>query len=170
MNGTPHLGLCRGELLTTWPLTWRRAHAHAHMEAGGSPDLPGSFTTPDGFKLGQGLNRQRNTFTTLSVEQAKLLIDIGIAPHGESIHPEAFGTERGRIFRRGLVAASSYLAREGHLDVPRRHTETDWIGPFRLGSWTDHIRRTPKRTHRRRTRRTRVLRMALDTPITPPGP
>ncbi|OIJ63253.1 DEAD/DEAH box helicase [Streptomyces mangrovisoli] len=149
-----------------WPLTWRRAYAHAkaHIDAGGSADVPGSFTTPDGFKLGQWLSRQRNNFHTLRVEQAKLLIDIGITPHVDSIHPEAFRTERGRAFRRGLVAASSYLAREGHLDVPRQHTETDWIGPFRLGSWIDRIRRTPNELTDEERAALDILRMAWDTP------
>ncbi|MCX4740794.1 helicase associated domain-containing protein [Streptomyces antibioticus] len=45
---------------------------------------------------------------------------------------------------RGLVAASCYPAREGDLNVPRKHTETDWIGPFRLGSWIDCIRCTSR--------------------------
>ncbi|MGQ4374796.1 Helicase associated domain protein [Streptomyces sp. SAS_267] len=151
-----------------WPLTWRRAYAHAkaHRDAGGSPDVPGSFTTPDGFKLGQWLSRQRNNFDSLHVEQAKLLIGIGITPHVDSIYPEAFRTERGRDFRRGLVAASCYLAREGHLDVPRQHTETDWIGSFRLGSWIDHVRRTPNELTDEERAALDLLRMAWDTPRT----
>ncbi|MEU1003764.1 DEAD/DEAH box helicase [Streptomyces tibetensis] len=149
-----------------WPLTWRRAYAHAkaHIDAGGSRDLAGSFTTADGFKLGQWLSRQRHHFDTLHVEQAKLLIDIGITPHVDSLHPEAFRTERGKAFRRGLVAASGYLAREGHLNVPRQHTETDWIGPFRLGSWIDHIRRTPNELTNEERAALDILRMASDTP------
>ncbi|MFC9679431.1 Helicase associated domain protein [Streptomyces sp. NPDC056948] len=149
-----------------WPLTWRRAYAHAkaHIDAGGSPDVPGSFTTADGFKLGQWLSRQRNNFHALRAEQAQLLIDIGITPHVDSIHPEAFRTERGRDFRRGLVAASCYLAREGHLDVPRQHTETDWIGPFRLGSWIDHIRRTPNELTDEERAALDILRMSWDPP------
>ncbi|MFB7655047.1 MULTISPECIES: Helicase associated domain protein [unclassified Streptomyces] len=147
-----------------WPLTWRRAYAHAkaHIEDGGSRDVAGSFTTPDGFKLGQWLSRQRNHFDMLHVEQAQMLIDIGITPNVDSIHPEAFRTERGRDFRRGLVAASCYLAREGHLDVPRQHTETDWIGPFRLGSWIDHIRRTPNELTDEERAALDILRMAWD--------
>ncbi|MEV6948233.1 Helicase associated domain protein [Streptomyces sp. NPDC051172] len=150
----------------TWPLTWRRAYAHAkaHIDAGGSPDVTGSFTTPDGFNLGQWLSRQRNNFHTLRAEQAQLLIDIGVTPHVDSIHPEAFRTARGRDFRRGLVAASCYLAREGHLDVPRQHTETDWIGSFRLGSWIDHIRRTPNELTDEERAALAILRMAWDTP------
>ncbi|WP_430379291.1 Helicase associated domain protein [Streptomyces sp. B1-3] len=149
-----------------WPLTWRRAYAHAkaHIDAGGSQDVAGSFATPDGFKLGQWLSRQRNHFDTLHVEQAQLLIDIGIVPHVDSLHSEAFRTERGRDFRRGLVAASCYLTREGHLDVPRQHTETDWIGPFRLGSWIDHIRRTPNELTDEERAALDILRMAWEMP------
>ncbi|MEU0786822.1 Helicase associated domain protein [Streptomyces sp. NPDC006173] len=145
-----------------WPLTWRRAYAAAktHMTAGGSPDIPNSFTTPDGFKLGQWLSRQRNGFASLHPEQAQLLIDIGITPHADSLAPEAFRTERGRAFRRGLVAASCYLAREGDLNVPRKHTETDWIGPFRLGSWVDHVRRTPHELTDEERAALGILRMA----------
>jgi hypothetical protein len=93
-----------------------------------------------------------------------LQINLGITPHVDSIHPEAFRTERGRDFRRGLVAASCYLAREGHLDVPRQHTETDWIGPFRLGSWIDHIRRTPNELTDEERAALDILRMAWDPP------
>lgn len=148
-----------------WPVTWRRAYAaaEAHIGAGGSPDVPNSFTAPDGFKLGQWLSRQRNHFQDLHPEQAQLLIDIGIAPHADSLYPEAFRTERGRDFRRGLVAASSYLAREGNLDAPRKHTETDWIGPFRLGSWIDHIRRFPNELTDEERAALDILRMAWST-------
>ncbi|MGW0651677.1 Helicase associated domain protein [Streptomyces phaeochromogenes] len=149
-----------------WPVTWRRAYAaaEAHIGAGGSLDVPNSFTAPDGFKLGQWLSRQRNHFQDLHPEQAQLLIDIGIAPHADSLYPEAFRTVRGRDFRRGLVAASCYLAREGNLDVPRKHTETDWIGPFRLGSWIDHIRRFPNELTDEERAALDILRMAWDPP------
>ncbi|MFD5754343.1 helicase associated domain-containing protein [Streptomyces sp. NPDC127044] len=63
-----------------------------------------------------------------------------------------------------MVAASCYLAGEGHLDVPRRHTETDWIGPFRLGSWIDHIRRTLNELTDEERAALDILRMAWDTP------
>ncbi|WP_406349816.1 Helicase associated domain protein [Streptomyces sp. NBC_00658] len=128
-----------------WPLTWQRTYAiaKAHVAAGGSTTPPNSYTTPDGTPLGQWFSRHRNHFAHLHPGQAQLLLDLHLVPSVDSLLPGAHRTERGQQLRRALIACAEYLAREGHLTVPRQHTELDWIGPFPLGTWIHTSRRNP---------------------------
>ncbi|GAA2485133.1 hypothetical protein [Streptomyces longisporus] len=49
---------------------------------------------------------------------------------------------------------------------PRAHaaTETDWIGPLRLGSWIDHISCAPNELTAEERAALDIIRMAWDTP------
>ena len=130
-----------------WPLTWQRTYAAAkkHVADGGSTELPNRHRTVDGIPLGQWFSRQRNHFAQLHPLQARLLLDLHLVPSVDSLVPDAFRSERGRQFRRALIACAAYLAREGHLRVPRQHTEEDWAGSFPLGPWIHDARRAPQR-------------------------
>ncbi len=130
-----------------FPLTWRRTYAaaKAHVEAGGSVDLPGDWRTGDGVPLGQWLNRQRNRWRQLDPAQAQLLLELGATPDVDSLYPGPFVTPERQEFRRGLIAAAAYLAREGNLLVPRAHVEETWIGPVRLGAFILKHRRWPQK-------------------------
>ncbi|GHH27133.1 DEAD/DEAH box helicase [Streptomyces lanatus] len=140
-----------------WPLTWQRTYAaaQAHVAVGGSTEPPNSFTTPDGVPLGQWFSRQRNHFCQLHSGQVQLLLDLHLVPSVDSLLPHSHRTEHGRQLRRALVACADYLAREGHLRVPRQHIEHDWIGPFPLGTWIHTTRRNPHKL-------TELDRAALD--------
>ncbi|QID39807.1 hypothetical protein G3260_006756 [Streptomyces albus] len=147
-----------------FPLTWRRTYAaaKAHVEAGGSVDLPGDWRTGDGVPLGQWLNRQRNRWRQLDPAQAQLLLELGATPDVDSLYPGPFVTPERQEFRRGLIAAAAYLAREGNLLVPRAHVEETWIGPVRLGAFILKHRRWPQKLTPQERSALEAMRMVWD--------
>nr|WP_279571300.1 DEAD/DEAH box helicase [Streptomyces hainanensis] len=132
-----------------WPIEWQRNYAGIQqcVDGGADPDdiLPG--VTVAGIDVGTWLRRQRHAWKHLSEAQRRLLADLAIGPlhtapeavQGaveavqEPAGPEAGGATvpaarkptngRAGSFERGLAAARQYLAREGHLRVPRSHIE-----------------------------------------------
>ncbi|WP_338123633.1 helicase associated domain-containing protein [Streptomyces albus] len=145
-------------------MTWRRTYAaaKAHVEAGGSVDLPGDWRTGDGVPLGQWLNRQRNRWRQLDPAQAQLLLELGATPDVDSLYPGPFVTPERQEFRRGLIAAAAYLAREGNLLVPRAHVEETWIGPVRLGAFILKHRRWPQKLTPQERSALEAMRMVWD--------
>ncbi|GAB2884989.1 DEAD/DEAH box helicase [Streptomyces mayteni] len=163
-----------------WPVEWQRNYAGVQqcVDGGADPDdiLPG--VTVAGADIGTWLRRQRHGWKHLSQAQRGLLGDLGIGPlhtapetaqeavegAQEPAGPEAGGTAvpaarkpsggRSGSFERGLAAARQYLAREGHLKVPRGHIEhlvlEDAVGggdqepgetvAVRLGVWRSNMR------------------------------
>ncbi|MGK5533992.1 helicase associated domain-containing protein [Streptomyces sp. URMC 129] len=158
-----------------WPLEWQRNFASVQACVDGGADaediLPG--VTFGGVDVGTWLRRQRQTWKRLSDGQRELLEGLGVTPlrapsaapaeaatgnAGTAPVPAARKPPAGRngTFERGLAAARQYLAREGHLTVPRSHVEhlvPEAAGPgadsgdqeqetvaVRLGVWRSNMR------------------------------
>ncbi|MFB4427073.1 Helicase associated domain protein [Streptomyces sp. QL37] len=130
-------------------IAWRRLYAYAktHVEAHGTGHIPNAYKTSDGTPLGQWINRQRNHFYELHPEQARLLLDLHLAPAVEGIYHGERDSDRSREFRIHLEAAAKYLAREGNLLVPAGHVETLRGGHItvKLGNWIRKARKAPQR-------------------------
>jgi Helicase associated domain len=90
------------------------------------------------FKLGQGVDRQRQPKTKMSPERTQRLHEIGFVwdPH-ESAWEE------------GFAALTTFKTREGHCRVPQLHIE----GAFKLGAWVARQRATKDRGRRVSPRR-----------------
>ncbi|TDC03238.1 helicase, partial [Streptomyces sp. 8K308] len=162
------------------------------VDGGADPNdiLPG--VTVAGVDVGTWLRRQRHGWKHLTQAQQELLGDLGIGPlqtapeatqgaaEAVQAEPEAGGAAvpaarkptggRGGSFERGLAAAHQYLAREGHLKVPRGHVEhlpledaaasggdqeQPETVPVKLGVWRSNMRS-------RRDRLTPEQQAALD--------
>ncbi|MGW7520411.1 Helicase associated domain protein [Streptomyces sp. NPDC054796] len=128
-----------------WPLTWHRAYHSARRTLGHDPA---------DHQAGEWLKTQRARGPRLHPGQLRLLHDPALTPAAPPKAPGAHGTSRlparERAFQRGLAAAHAYLTREGHLNVPQRHTEEIDGDPVRLGQWLTNLRRrssslTPQR-------------------------
>ncbi|MFF3249089.1 helicase associated domain-containing protein [Streptomyces sp. NPDC002870] len=102
--------------------------------------MPRTHVTDDGHHLGEWLHTQDTHPERLHPEQQRLLADVGLNPPAPSA-PQGGPSARERAFRRALAAARAFRTREGHLDVPQRHTE-DLNGDLvRLGQWINNARR-----------------------------
>jgi hypothetical protein len=142
----------------TWPVSWQRSfhHTRLHLEAGGElPTKPGTVIV-QGDDLGRWVQQQRLGFDKLSTAQQWMLHHTlgATPPHNDEVpQPRRSHAEKWAL---SLAAARQYRAREGHLNVPRTHTETI-IGDdgqeqhIRLGAWisnqrTRASRLTPEQT------------------------
>ncbi|EST27843.1 hypothetical protein N566_23200, partial [Streptomycetaceae bacterium MP113-05] len=150
-----------------WAVSWQRRYATlAYLLHGedGTPNVPPGVRV-NGIDVGTWLQRQTSPagWAHLVAGQRELLERLGItaaptptagaadgAAHGEAPAPVP-GLEDMDNFERGLTAARQYLAREGHLKVPRKHeevlhpanedgTESEDRTPVavRLGVWTSN--------------------------------
>jgi len=143
-----------------WPLTWQRTYRAVQRHLEGGHDVNGGTTAPgqdaEGARLERWLRVQRARPERLDPRQRQLLDGIG-TPGTPAPEPAA-GSQprRRRTFEEMLVVAAAFRAREGHLDVPQRHTEpiepTEHTGhtgqkggtaeaPVRLGRWISNQRR-----------------------------
>lgn len=123
-----------------WAVSWqRRFAALAYLVEGedGAPDVPPGVRV-HGIDVGTWLTRQTSAagWAQLAAGQRQLLVELGVpapavpaleAGPGAVVGGEAPVAVRGLegldAFGRGLAAARQYLAREGHLSVPRKHEE-----------------------------------------------
>ncbi|EPH41474.1 Helicase associated domain protein [Streptomyces aurantiacus] len=119
-----------------WSIDWQRCFRLAwnHIRAGHAlPDEPGLLIR-DGEDLGRWAARQRAGFTKLTATQQWMLnsvLDITAAPAKRS---------RAEMWAHNLTAARQYHRREGHLEVPRSHTEQVAGQSVRLGAWISQQR------------------------------
>ncbi|MEU7347972.1 Helicase associated domain protein [Streptomyces bacillaris] len=116
---------------TGWPVDWQRHYAAARVllaeEQGGVELLPG--VTVNGVDVGAWTTRQTDpaVWDTLSTEQRERLEALGLKRRTDiaPAAPTAAGKGgKGAAFERGITALAQYVQREGHLKVPRQHTET----------------------------------------------
>ncbi|MEI7029933.1 helicase associated domain-containing protein [Streptomyces pratensis] len=109
-----------------WPVDWQRHYAAARVllgeEQGRTEILPG--VTVNGCDVGTWTYRQTDpdVWNSLLPEQRTRLEALGLAPRPA---PAAEPAKKGAgAFERGITALTQYATREGHLQVPRQHTES----------------------------------------------
>ncbi|MFI0020073.1 DEAD/DEAH box helicase [Streptomyces griseus] len=114
---------------TGWSVDWQRHYAAArHLlaeEQGGVELLPG--ITVNGVDVGTWTTRQTDPaiWDTLLPEQRERLEELGLTRRAETAPAATAGKNgKGGAFERGITALAQYVQREGHLKVPRQHTET----------------------------------------------
>ncbi|MEW2173253.1 Helicase associated domain protein [Streptomyces sp. NPDC007027] len=116
---------------TGWPVDWQRHYAatrHLLAEEQGAVELlPG--VTVNGVDVGTWTTCQTDpaVWDTLSAEQRERLEALGLKPRTETAPAATTAAGKGgkgSAFERGITALTQYAAREGHLKVPRQHTET----------------------------------------------
>jgi superfamily II DNA or RNA helicase len=115
-----------------WPLSWRRNYADArafHAEHG-HLRVTRTHKTTDGRHLGAWIHAQRGLRDELTPEQIQRLDALQMEWAQSSPHEAAW--------QAGLLAARSYLAEFGNLQVPQKYANRDG---FRLGVWINNQRR-----------------------------
>ncbi|MFC9176786.1 Helicase associated domain protein [Streptomyces sp. NPDC057107] len=109
---------------TGWPVDWQRHYA-ATRHLLGEEQAPGELlpgVTVNGCDVGTWTTRQTDpaVWDTLLPEQRTHLEALGLTRRTTTPAPAA----PAGAFERGLAALAQYAAREGHLKIPRQHTET----------------------------------------------
>ncbi len=108
-------------------------HLRAYTAAVGHANMPGKFVTDDGFKLGSwvGTRRIDRRAGRLSTARIAELTALGVV----------WGSSRDAGYRVGVDHLRSYIAREGHANVPQEFVTDDG---FTLGKWVATRRRDRK--------------------------
>lgn len=120
----------------TWSIDWQRAFrlAWLHTKSGGILPEEAGVAVADGEDLGKWAAAQRAGFATLTATQQWMLtsvLGIAAAPAKRT---------RAEMWAQNLAAARQYHEREGHLEVPRSHTEQIGDQAIRLGAWISQQR------------------------------
>ncbi|MFG2527037.1 helicase associated domain-containing protein [Streptomyces sp. NPDC048516] len=137
-----------------WPVTWQRCFhlVRLHLDEGGTlPAMAGSVVR-QGEDLGRWVTSVRLGWDSLTTVQQWMCEHIlGIQPAGEDEKPKP-RTSQADKWAMHLAAAQQFYQREGHLRVPRKHTETITTGaahdkdqeqrdvPLKLGTWISNQR------------------------------
>ncbi|MEU2081232.1 Helicase associated domain protein [Streptomyces albus] len=140
----------------TWPLAWQRHWAKARWLLSQGATLaelrPGvSFGGDD---IGTWLAEQPAAWHTLAPGQQRRLAELGLRPAATTAPAPTVVPAGASRWEINLAAARQFKAREGHLRVPRAHTETvtDTVGRehhIRLG-----VFRSNTRTHHKKQKLT----------------
>ncbi|MDQ8708327.1 Helicase associated domain protein [Streptomyces sp. LHD-70] len=151
-----------------WDVGWQRCFrlTQAHVVGGGSLPTAAGEVVVQGEDLGRWVQAQRYGFETLQPAQQWLLHNVlGVEAAGDEERPVKRTQDHKWLLN--LAAARQYRAREGHLDVPRKHIEhlpvedagpaasgrettPDGMVAVALGMWVANVRRraaklTPER-------------------------
>ncbi|MER5974517.1 Helicase associated domain protein [Streptomyces sp. NPDC002055] len=134
-----------------WPVVWQQRYAAlaAVLDDGATlaEILPG--VTVAGQDIGTWLHAQRTGWEQLSAGQRERLAELGIEPlpaTEKEAPAKEVKTRKGvsAAFERGIAALAQYKNREGHVKVPRAHTETvvvdDQEHPIKLGVFLSNTR------------------------------
>jgi len=126
-----------------WDIAWQRAFrlVQAHVAGGGSLPTAAGEVVVQGEDLGRWVQAQRYGFEGLQPAQQWLLGQfLGVQPAGDEERPVKRSQDD--KWNLNLAAARQYQAREGHLNVPRKHIEQlDDGQEVKLGMWIDNTRR-----------------------------
>ncbi|MEV6133153.1 Helicase associated domain protein [Streptomyces violaceusniger] len=119
-----------------WSIDWQRSFRLAwnHVKAGHTLSDKAGTATVDGEDLGKWVASQRAGFTTLATTQQWMLTSV------LGITPAPVKRTRAQMWAQNLAAATQYHEREGHLEVPRSHTEHVDGETVRLGAWVSQQR------------------------------
>ncbi|MCQ4207476.1 DEAD/DEAH box helicase [Streptomyces longispororuber] len=130
-----------------WDVGWQRAFRllQAHVRAGGGvPGAAGELVV-QGEDLGRWVRAQRLALDQLLPAQRWLLVHaVGLAPAAADERPDRLTQDD--KWALNVRAARRFHAREGHLNVPRKHTEVlegagDDATEVKLGMWIANARR-----------------------------
>lgn len=111
-----------------WPADWQRAYTAAHTllaeEQERTEILPG--ITVNGVDVGAWTAEQTDpaVWDTLMPEQQTRLQALGLKPRTAPAAKPPKKTASAFAFELGITALTQYAEREGHLRIPRQHTET----------------------------------------------
>ncbi|WP_127359101.1 DEAD/DEAH box helicase [Actinacidiphila soli] len=136
-----------------WDTGWQRAYrlSRLRIEAGGTLPLTPGQVTVQGEDLGRWVQAQRLGWDKLATGQQWMLQNmLGLTPAREDEQPVK--RTQADKWALNMEAAQQFHAREGHLNVPRKHLEQmdrDEAG-VKLGMFIDNTRRradklTPER-------------------------
>jgi superfamily II DNA or RNA helicase len=136
-----------------WDTGWQRCYRLSRMriEAGGTLPLTPGQVTVQGEDLGRWIQAQRLGWDKLATGQQWMLQNmLGLSPAGQDERPVK--RTQADKWALNMEAARQFHAREGHLNVPRKHLEQmdgDEAG-VKLGTFVDNTRRradklTPER-------------------------
>ncbi|MFF6961708.1 Helicase associated domain protein [Streptomyces sp. NPDC008317] len=123
-----------------WNPPWHQQWQRAYLQAKALSPGPGGVWRPasDGWKykhhpdsaIVDWIHRQRLNFFRLPHQgQRDLLLAIGIPPLPDGVYYDSAHDSARHAFYDALGHATAYLAREGHLNVPRDHREPRWAAP-----------------------------------------
>ncbi|GAA2347718.1 Helicase associated domain protein [Streptomyces kunmingensis] len=153
-----------------WDTGWQRCLrlVRAHLADGGSLPTKAGDVVVQGEDLGRWVTAQRTGFEALSSVQ-QWLLENALGLEADSLPEQPVKRTQNHKWALNLAAARQFHAREGHLNVPRKHIEAlpvDLAGPAAtgrettpegdvlvdLGMWTANTRRRAnKLTTERRT-------------------
>ncbi|MGW1093382.1 helicase associated domain-containing protein, partial [Streptomyces sp. NPDC002596] len=140
-----------------WPVTWQRCFhlTRLHLDAGGTLPTAAGEVVRQGEDLGRWVQAQQVGWDKLTgVQQWMLEHILGIEPASEDEEPKP-RTSQAQKWALHLAAATQFYEREGHLRVPRKHTEMITLGrnggedqkqqeqrdvPLKLGAWVSNQR------------------------------
>ncbi|MFJ2851299.1 MULTISPECIES: DEAD/DEAH box helicase [Streptomyces] len=117
---------------TGWPVDWQRHYAATRELLGQEQGRPAGLlpgVTVNGVDVGTWTTRQTDpaVWDTLLPEQRERLEALGLTRRTDTA-PATTTTAgkggKGSAFERGITALAQFVQREGHLKVPRQHTET----------------------------------------------
>ncbi|MEU5537503.1 Helicase associated domain protein [Streptomyces sp. NPDC020362] len=113
-----------------WPVEWQRAFhlVRLHLEAGGALPMEPGDVVHQGEDLGRWVRSVRLGWGRLTnVQQWMCEHILGIEPTTEDEKPKPRQTQADK-WAMNFAAAKQYYEREGHLKVPRKHTERITVG------------------------------------------
>ncbi|MFD5914988.1 Helicase associated domain protein [Streptomyces massasporeus] len=122
-----------------WPVEWQRAFhlTRQHLEAGGALPAEPGVVVHQGEDLGRWVRAQRlswDKLTTVQQWMCEHVLGIESAAEDEKPKPRTSQADKWAL---NYTAAKQYYAREGHLRVPRKHTEQITIGDDGTGGSGD---------------------------------
>jgi hypothetical protein len=126
-----------------WPVAWQRCYrlCRGLVENGTElPTVPGQMTL-QGEDLGAWVQAQRLGWDRLLPAQAWMLENmLHLSPAAPDERPPAPRTQADK-WAANVRAARQFHAREGSLQVPRKHIEEVDGMPYKLGMFIDNARR-----------------------------
>lgn len=130
-----------------WPIDWQRCFhlTRQHLDTGGTlPTQPGTVVR-QGEDLGRWVRTQQLAFDNITGAQQWMCEHVlGIQPAADDEKPKPRRSQADK-WAMHLAAATQYYEREGHLRVPRTHTERitgadQEQRELRLGAWISNQR------------------------------
>lgn len=147
---------------TGWQLRYIRARTLITATSW-TPVMCSTVPRPGNYATVNWVFAQRVKFFQLPPRQQELLVSLGIPPMAYRMRFDRDYNPERHAFYAGLAHAAEFLDREGHLDVPRHHTEPAPPAPaFALGQWIHRCRKHPEALTTEQRRALEALRMVWD--------